>query len=304
MSKQERTERNERRRGYWSYRWKDYSTGYLFMLPWAIGFAVFVAFPVGWSFFNSFNSVRLTGAGFTYTWVGLDNFRRVLMEDNVYPIKLVTYFQEMLLIIPLILIFSFFVSLLLNQKMPGRAFIRAIFFLPVIFATGQVLMELFGQGAGKLPFIEQYNLEGLLRQYMGPRLAEPMLNVLSRAVIILWYSGVQILIFIAGYQTIPRSVYEAIRIDGATPWESFWKITLPAMVPFIGLNAVFTIVDLFTFPFNPVLEQVRVNMFHPQFGYGYASAQAWIYFALILVLLGIALGLTYRSVVKRGAVVR
>lgn len=300
MSKPEQIN-TPRRKGYLRYRWKDYGTGYLFMLPWAIGFAAFVAFPVGWSLFNSFNHVRLKGGGFEYEWVGLDNFRRALMEDNVYPIQLITYFQEMLLIIPLILIFSFLVSLLLNQKMPGRTMIRAIFFLPVIFATGQVLMELFGQGAGKLPFIAQYNLEGIVREYVGTRIAEPVLSVLNRAVIILWYSGVQILIFIAGYQTIPKTVYEAIRIDGATPWESFWKITLPGMVPFIGLNAVFTIVDLFTFPFNPVLEQVRANMFNPQTGYGYASAMAWMYFALILVLLGVALWLTYRSAMKRGA---
>jgi len=290
-----------RRKGYLRFRWKDYGTGYLFMLPWAIGFAAFVAFPVGWSLFNSFHNVTLKNASFQYEWIGLGNFRRALTVDNVYPIELITYFQEMLLIIPLILIFSFFVSLLLNQKMPGRTVIRAIFFLPVIFATGQVLMELFGQGAGKLPFIEQYNLESLVREYVGPQVAGPVLSVLSRAVIILWYSGVQILIFIAGYQTIPKSVYEAIRIDGATPWESFWKITLPGMLPFIGLNAIFTIVDLFTFPFNPVLEQVRSNMFNPQTGYGYASALAWLYFALVLVLLGLTLWITYRATTKRGA---
>jgi ABC-type sugar transport system permease subunit len=289
-----------RQKGYWSFRLKDYGTGYLFMLPWAIGFSAFVGFPVGWSLFNSFNNVRLTNDGFKYEWVGLENFRRVLTEDNIYPIQLLTYFQEMLLIIPLILIFSFFVSLLLNQRLPGRSLIRAIFFLPVIFATGQVLMELFGQGAGKLPFIAQYNLDGVIREFVGPRIAEPLLNVLSKAVIILWYSGVQILIFIAGYQTISRSVYEAIRIDGATPWESFWKITLPGMIPFIGLNAIFTVVDLFTFPFNPVMYTVRDNMFRPQTGYGYASAQAWIYFLLILFLLGAVLWITYRSVIKRG----
>ncbi len=301
MSEHKQAIRNERRPGYWGYRWRTYRAGWLFMLPWAIGFAFFVAFPVGWSFVNSFHDVNLKGSKFEYKWIGIENFRRVLMEDNVYPIELIVYFQEMLLMIPLILIFSFFVSLLLNQKLAGRGMIRAVFFLPVIFATGQVLMELFGQGAGKLPFIEQYNLEGLVREYVGPRIAEPVMNVLGKAVIILWYSGVQILIFIAGYQTIPRTVYEAIRIDGATPWESFWKITLPGMVPFIGLNAIFTIVDLFTFPFNPVLEQVRKNMFNPQYGYGYASAQAWIYFALVLLLLGAALWLTYRSTAGKGA---
>lgn len=284
-----------RRKGYYGFRWREYGVGYMFMLPWAIGFAIFVAIPVGWSLFNSFNNVRLTAEGFKYEWVGLANFHRALVEDNIYPIQLLTYFQEMLLVIPLILIFSFFVSLLLNQRLPGRTLIRAIFFLPVIFATGQVLTELFVQGAGKLPFLEQYNLEGIIRQYASPRIAEPILNVLSRAVIILWYSGVQILIFIAGYQTIPKSVYEAIRIDGATPWESFWKITLPGMVPFIGLNAIFTIVDLFTFPFNPVLEQVRTNMFKPTAGFGYASAMAWMYFTLIMLLLAVVLWMTYRT---------
>ncbi|BBI35631.1 carbohydrate ABC transporter permease [Cohnella abietis] len=300
MSLHKENVKSKRRSGQLRYRWNNYKSGYLFMLPWVLGFSIFVAFPVGWSLFNSFHNVKLRGGKFQYEFIGLDNFRRILTEDNVYPVELLLYFQEMLLIIPLILFFSLVVSLLLNQKFAGRGPIRAIFFLPVIFATGQVLMELFGQGAGELPFIEQYNLDGIIREYVGPQLADPIMGVLGKAVIILWYSGVQILIFIAGYQTIPRSVYEAIRIDGATPWESFWKITLPSMIPFIGLNAVFTIVDLFTFPMNPVMEQVRKNMFDVKTGYGYASAQAWLYFTLILLLLGIALWITYRSTVKRG----
>lgn len=291
----------QRRAGAFRYRWREYRTGYIFMLPWAIGFAVFVAAPLCWSIFNSFNKVRITPQGFKYEWIGMENYRKALFEDNVYPITMITYLQEMILIIPLILIFSFLVSLMLNQKFPGRTFARAIFFLPVIFATGQVLTELFVQGAGKLPFIEQYNLEGLVREYVSQRIADPVLSVLSRTIIILWYSGVQILIFIAGFQTIPKTVYEAIRIDGASPWESFWKITLPGMVPFIGLNAVFTIVDLFTFPFNPVLDFVKANMFNATTGYGYASALAWMYFAVIFVLLAIVLGMTYRTAVKRGA---
>lgn len=299
MSKQKR---NVRRNGYFLHQWKEYGVSYLFMLPWVLGFAVFLAVPVGWSLFNSFNKVLATSDGFKYTWVGFDNYRRILVEDNVYPIQMITYFQETLLIIPLILIFSFCVSLLLNQKFPSRTFVRAIFFLPVIFATGQVLTELFVQGAGKLPFLEQYNLEGIISQYVSPRIAEPLLNVLSRTVIILWYSGVQILIYIAGFQTIPKTVYEAISIDGATPWESFWKITLPGMIPFIGLNAVFTIVDLFTFPFNPVMAHVKDNMFRPMTGYGYASALAWLFFAIILVLLGIVLWLTSRATKAKGAI--
>ncbi len=292
--------KSSRRRQLLQFRWKEYGLGYLFMLPWMIGFVAFVAFPIGWSLWNSFNQVFITSEGFKYTWVGLDNFRRMLIENNAYPIILLTYLQEVLLIIPLILIFSFVVSLLLNEKFPGRGWMRALFFLPVIFATGQVIMELFVQGAGELPFMEQYNLDVILRQYFSEATASMLLGVLGKAVIILWYSGVQILIFIAGFQTIPKTVYEAVRVDGASPWESFWKITFPGMLPFIGLNAVYTIVDLFTFPFNPVLEIVRSNMFSPTMGYGYASAMAWLYFAIILLLLGLTLWLTYRATKGRG----
>jgi ABC-type sugar transport system permease subunit len=292
--------KTSRRKQILQFRWKEYGVGYLFMLPWIIGFIAFVAFPVGWSLWNSFNQVFITSEGFKYTWVGLDNFRRMLIENNAYPIILLTYLQEVLLIIPLILIFSFFVSLLLNEKFPGRGWMRALFFLPVIFATGQVIMELFVQGAGELPFVKEYNLDLILRQYFSESTSNMLLGILSKAVIILWYSGVQILIFIAGFQTIPKTVYEAVRVDGASPWESFWKITFPGMLPFIGLNAVYTIVDLFTFPFNPVMEVVRNNMFSPTTGYGYASAMAWLYFAVIMLLLGITLWLTYRASRGRG----
>ncbi|BBI31606.1 carbohydrate ABC transporter permease [Cohnella abietis] len=294
--------KTSRRKQILMFRWKEYGLGYLFMLPWILGFIAFVAFPVGWSLWNSFNRVYITSEGFQYTWVGLGNFKRMLIENNAYPIILLTYLQEVLLIIPLILIFSFFVSLLLNEKFPGRGWMRALFFLPVIFATGQVIMELFVQGAGELPFVSQYNLDVILRQYFSAGTSDMLLGILSKAVIILWYSGVQILIFIAGFQTISKSVYEAVRVDGASPWESFWKITFPGMLPFMGLNAIYTIVDLFTFPFNPVMEIVRNNMFSPTTGYGYASAMAWLYFLIILVLLGITLWLTYRATKGRGDV--
>lgn len=287
-----------RRRQYFLFRWKDYGVGYLFMLPWIVGFCSFVAFPVGWSIYNSFHKIALTSEGFQYTWVGLKNYYQMLFENNAYPIILITYFQQMLLIIPLILIFSFFVSLLLNQKFPGRGFMRTIFFLPVIFATGQVITELFSQGAGELPFLDTYNIDAMANRFFGGWVKNAIVNVLTQAVIILWYSGVQILIFIAGFQTIPKTLYEAIRVDGASPWESFWKITFPAMIPFIGLNAIYTIVELFTFPFNPVLEIVSRNMFDAARGYGYASAMAWLYFLLILVLITVALGFTSRATRK------
>ncbi|WP_246608450.1 carbohydrate ABC transporter permease [Paenibacillus agaridevorans] len=293
-------ELNFQRKQRWRTALKEQLLGYLFMAPWLLGFLVFMAVPLGWSLYLTFNKVLLTPDGFKYTWRGLGNFRDALLVDNSYPVKLFTYVQEVILMIPIIVIFALFVALLLNQRFPGRFLLRAIFFLPVIFATGQVLTELFTQGAGELPFIDQYNVKPLVNEYVGPKLAEPIINILGKFVIILWYSGVQILIFIAGFQTISKSVYEAVRIDGATPWESFWKITLPGAVPFIGLNAIYTIVDLFTFPLNPVLAEVSNNMFKPDTGYGYASALAWIYFLIIFVMLGFVLLLLRRSSKRKG----
>ncbi|MWV42115.1 ABC transporter permease subunit [Paenibacillus sp. HJL G12] len=282
------------------YHFKRYGVGLLFMLPWIIGFCVFVAIPIGWSMFMSLHKVAVVPGGFKYTWLGLQNYRDAFLKDNVFPIELITYFQEMILMVPVIVIFALLISLLLNQRFPGRFIYRALFFLPVIFATGQVLSELFTQGAGDVPFLEQYNLEPIVRQYVGGELAKTVMEVLGRVVLILWYSGVQILIFIAGFQTISPSVYEAVRIDGASPWESFWKITLPASVPFISLNVLYTIIDLFTFPLNPVLKHIKDNMFKVDTGYGYASALAWIYFGFIFVLLALVLGLFSRSMRLKG----
>jgi len=289
-----------RKRAELKYHVSRYGTGLLFMLPWMIGFILFVLIPVSWSLFMAFNKVQVGGT-FKYEWVGLRNFRDAFLKDNIFPVELITYFQQMLLMVPIIVLFALLISLMLNQKFPGRFIFRALFFLPVIFATGQVLSELFAQGVGDVPFLEQYNLEPLVKKYVGAQFTETVMDVLSRAVLILWYSGVQILIFIAGFQTIPASVYEAVRIDGATPWDSFWKITLPASMPFISLNMLYTIIDLFTFPLNPVLAHIKDNMFKANTGYGYASALAWIYFAFIFILIAIVLGVFGRKM-KRGSV--
>ncbi|MGG1639153.1 ABC transporter permease [Paenibacillus sp. FSL A5-0031] len=279
--------------------WKRYGMGLLFMLPWIIGFAMFVIIPISWSLFMSFNKVQVAVGGFKYEWVGLRNFRDAFLKDNIFPIELITYFQEMLLMVPIIVIFALLISLMLNQKFPGRFIFRALFFLPVIFATGQVLSELFLQGAGDIPFLEQYNLLPIVEEYVGKQFAETVMAVLGKAILILWYSGVQILIFIAGFQTISPTIYEAVRIDGASPWDSFWKITLPACVPFISLNVLYTIIDLFTFPLNPVLKHIKDNMFKVDTGYGYASALAWIYFGLIFALIALVLWLFNRSLKTR-----
>lgn len=256
--------------------------GSLFIAPWIVGFLVFMAFPLGYSFYMSFHQVKILATGIQTKYKGVSYYKYILFEnaDLLYN-QLIPFLRQAILMLPIIVVFSLLVAIMLNQKFWGRTFFRAVFFLPVIFTTGQVVTEFINQGEGNLDFLSRYNLATLVVTYLPAAWAGPIVRVLDSFVLILWYSGVQILIFLAGRQTIPPSVYEAARIDGANPWETFWKITLPAMLPFILLNLIYTTVDLFTFPGNPILSQVNTSE------YGLSSALAWIYFVIIFLFLGI-----------------
>jgi len=256
--------------------------GSIFAAPWIIGFLVFMLFPLAYSLYMSFQQVRILGTGIEITPVGLKHYRYIMLENaNILYNQLFPFLRQALIMIPIILVFSLLVAIILNQNFAGRGFFRSIFFLPVIFTTGQVVREFMNQGEGDIGFIQRYNITSIIGQNLDPTWASPLIAVMGSFVLVLWYSGVQILIFLAGRQTISSTVYEAARIDGASPWEVFWKITLPGMVPFILLNLIYTTVDLFTFPTNPILTQVTSA------NYGQSSALAWIYFVIILVFLGI-----------------
>ncbi|MCQ6563539.1 carbohydrate ABC transporter permease [Paenibacillus mendelii] len=276
--------------------------GYLFLLPWLVGLVLFVLYPLFYSMYMSFHRVRFTGEGMVLERPGWDNYTYAFFSDNVFVAAILGTLKNSLFIIPIIVVFAFFVAILLNLKFPGRFFFRGIFFLPVIFGTGQVIMQIFGvASAGRLEMLDRYNVAIFITNNLPEVWAEPVLSVLNSFVLILWYSGVQILIFISGLQTIGISVYEAAKIDGATPWETFWKITLPAMTPFILLNLIYTIVDMFTLPLiNPIMEMIVENMSKPQLGYGYASAQGWIYFIFMFALLLLVLLISRRWVYYAG----
>jgi ABC-type sugar transport system permease subunit len=271
---------------------RDAITAYILLIPWLIGLGMFVLYPIIYSLYMSFMDVRVTGTGIVMKPIAWGNYKQAFLIDNEFTLLLANYLKECLLIIPIIVLFALFVSIILNLKFPGKGVFRAIFFLPVIFATGQVLTEIFSQGAAGLSILDQYNIRPYIEQNLPGIFAEPLLGVLNMFVLILWYSGVQVLIFLAGLQTIGRPVYEAAGIDGASPWEIFWKITLPAITPFILLNVIYTIVDMFTFPFSPILELITHHMKYT--GYGYASAIGWIYFSIVFIIILLVMWLFWR----------
>jgi ABC-type sugar transport system permease subunit len=273
--------------------------GSLFIAPWAFGFLAFVAFPLAYSLYMSFHQVRVTATGIVTTPVGFLYYREILFADGglLYD-DLFPFLRQAALMIPIILIFSLIAAILLNVRFRGRMLFRVIFFLPVIFASGQIIEELIAQGEGRLAVLQELRLERYLSDYLPGGWGAPVLHVLDMFVIVLWYSGVQILIFLAGRQTISGSVYEAARIDGADPWSIFWKITLPGLMPFMLLNLIYTVVDLFTFPTNPIISKVTTE------NYGVSSALAWIYFAIVLAFLGLAVGLLGRIARQSAATTR
>ncbi|XEC95826.1 carbohydrate ABC transporter permease [Paenibacillus tarimensis] len=256
--------------------------GSIFISNWVIGFLLFMAFPLSYSFYMSFHHLEILATGLKVEYRGVAHYKSILFENGRYLYnELIPFLREALIMVPVIVIFALLIAIMLNQRFAGRTLFRVIFFLPVIFTTGQIIQEFMNQGEGNIEFLDRYNIGFFVRELLPGSWAGPIISVLGSFVLVLWYSGVQILIFLAGRQTISKSIYEAARIDGATPWETFWKITLPEMVPFILLNMIYTVVDLFTFPTNPIINRVNT------LDYGRSSALAWIYFAIVLTFIGI-----------------
>jgi len=260
--------------------------GYGFIGIWLIGFILLTLIPLIRSIIFSLSDVSITGNEGIVTYpVGFDNFINILTTDVTFIDSILSFLSEMILYVPVILILSMMIAIMLNQKIKFRALFRGIFFLPVIIVSGPVINELLNQGAGSVPLIEQYGMLETIGEILPSFLAQPIQSLLSEMIMVLWFSGVQIVLFLAGLQKMSTEVYEAAQIDGASPWETFWKITLPSLRNIMVVAAIYTVVMLSTFSNNEVLGLIRQMMFASNGGYGYASAMSWLYFILISIIL-------------------
>jgi ABC-type sugar transport system permease subunit len=274
--------------------------GYMFMSLWIVGFVLFMAFPLLYSLVISFYKVNFLGAEIRMDFVGLNNFKYAFLKDTQFPTLFLLFMKQTVLILFIIVLFALIVAVLVSQRFPGRFLYRAIFFLPVVLSSNSILDRLEASQGGKLAFLENYDIAGWLQQYLSKGMSDPLLAVMNNFVLILWFSGVQVLIFLGGLQTISPSVYEAARIDGATPWESFWKITLPGIAPFVMLNLVYTTVDQFTSPFSDLLQYIAQVRTNPIMGFGYSSSLGWIFFMFVLVFIGLIMLLGRRLAFSQG----
>ncbi len=299
MSKMTREEKKHRKRvkpGRLAKR--EALVGLAFVSPWILGALVFLVYPLGASFWYALNNIRITPLGMNFTFVGQGNFTQILMSDQSFPTQLIEYIVSTVISVPIIVVFALIIALMLNENIKGKGFFRLIFFLPVIIVSGPILSQLTEQGAGTITAIDTQAISSAIGSFLPQSLAEPIENIFNNMITILWYSGVQILIFLSSLQKIDRSMYEAAEIDGASGWESFWKITLPTVKPMILLNCIYTVVFISNNDQNAIIGLIKSAMFSgtSEKGYGYASAMAWLYSLVVVILVVIfALLLTTRK---------
>lgn len=276
---------------------REASIGFMFIFLWMVGYAIFTLYPVFYSLYLSLFKVVLDGADINLTFVGIDNFKAAFLQDPYFVEIILEYVLEMILNVPVVIVFALVIAMLINQDVKGKGAWRTVFFLPVIISTGPVIAELMDQGATTLPSIRSYNFIRLILNNVGDFISSPIQSLFDTILLVLWFAGIQILILLAGLQKIDRSIYEASMIDGASPWESFWKITLPSIMPLITVSIVYTVVSMSVFSLNEVIIYVRNVMLGESTlgtlttGYGYSAALAWIYFIVMTILILMFVGL-------------
>jgi len=281
---------------------KNAVAGYLFILPFLLGLLAFMFLPILESLRMVFSDVNidLVKNGFSMDFSGMDNLKRVLMIDPEFNRLLVEEIGRMLLIVPAVIIFSLFAALILNQEFKARGIVRAIFFLPVILSSG--IMIGLETNNTLLNSMAEIIKEGNLMKSSVTGVLEDILvtdgaasdfmayifQTINQIYDIAMASGIQIIIFLSALQTIPPSMFEAAKIEGATGWECFWKITFPMISPLILVNVVYSVVDYFIRTDNRVMEKIRVTMMQ-RMEYGFSTAMAWVYFFAVILIIGIAM---------------
>ena len=272
--------------------------GYLFTSPFILGFLLFMVKPFLQSFYMSFCDVQVGAGSFVTTYNGLYQYNYAFRVDPEYARLLIESFTKMIIYSFAIMVFSFFVALILNQEFHGRAFVRAIFFLPVILSSGVILgLETDNSVIAQMHATVEDSmnnvsvtavLESILRTAgIGTRAYETVFELIDNIYDIALASGNQIIVFLSGLQTIPKSMDEAASIEGCTSWESLWKVTFPMVSSIFLVNWVYTIVDFCMRSDNEVMEKITDTMVD-QLNYGLSSAMAWCYFAITIVFLAIS----------------
>ncbi len=285
---------------------KKARAGWVFVLPFIIGLIVIYIPIIFDSIRYSFNKIKiLQGGGYSLEFVGWENYQEALFVDPSFVQTLSQGITQILFDIPAIVVFSLFMAVLLNQKMFGRAAFRAIFFIPVILNTGLVAridegnqlleymedtsdsIETGTENSSVTEIVSLTDITWLFQTMkVGTGLVEYVTQMVNNIYGIINRSGVQMLIFLSGLQSISPAIYESCSIDGATTWETFWKITFPMVSPMILTCTVYTVIDNFTSASNRVMTYIS-DVYNQAGGNVVSSAMSWIYFLVVIALVAV-----------------
>ena len=286
---------------YHTMRARNARLGVLFILPLIIGFLVFMLRPLLESLSMSLSNVTMkVGEGYSTTFVGLSNYKYALAVDPEFNTLLVEEIGRMVINAVATLVLSFVIAVLLNQDFKGRTLARVIFFLPVILSSGvlpgiESQNEFYNMMQGISDEIANQsgvNISAALQELLmvsgiAGSLFDVLFTMIDAIYDIVMASGIQIIVFLSGLQSISPSLYEAADIEGCTAWESFWKITFPIVSPLLLVNCIYTIIDFFMKNDNKVMERINEVMYS-QFRFGESSAMSWIYFGVALLFIAIS----------------
>src|SRR5574344_233829 len=278
-------------------------TGYLFILPFIIGFILFMIQPLYQSLQMSLSDVALNSGkhGFGLTWNNYYNYIKAFTIDPEFNRMLATQIETMIVQSIATIVFSFFVALILNQQFKGRALVRSIFFLAVILSSGVLVgieynnsllaglkktIEEEGNANSVTSVLEKILTSGTINA-SSKKIFDTLFEIIDKIYDVAMASGIQIIIFLSGLQNISPSMYEAAEMEGCTKWESLWKITVPMISPIFLVCWVYTIIDFFTKTNNQIMEKIN-NVMIVQLNYGYSSALAWIYFVVVMLLIALS----------------
>lgn len=281
-------------------RQREILSGLLFFLPWVIGFLAITCYPLIYSIVISFNQVAIRPGEVVLEPVGWEYFRQALFLDTEFPTLLVASVTQVAIGTPISVVFALVMALLLNRGFKGRTVYRMIFFMPVIIMSGPVMSELMTETSAMSIDMDLMGLNAILME-LDKGWSLLLLKVLNSFIKILWFCGVQIIVFLVALQKIDGSMYEAASIDGASPWEAFWKITLPHLRPIIMLNAIYTIIEMGTAADDATNAKIMESITDIARPYSFAAAMSWIYAFCLMLLMTIAFLLLRERREKGGA---
>ena len=285
---------------------KKARAGFLFVLPWILGALVFFVYPL-------FNTLRLSMSEIVNQstmetkFVGFKWYIDTVASDVDFLPNMFKVSIQNLINLPFLNIFALIIAVMLNRDIKARGFYRTVFFLPALLGSGFIMQQLLGSNVDgqAIGYAGSLILSDTVVEYIGPTGTSFVQAFLNNVTSILWASGLPIVIYLSGLQSIAPAIYEAAKVDSATEWEMFWLITLPMMAPMIQLNLVFTVIYTFSMADNDMLEYISWLAFETNdaHNYEYSSAVSWIYCIFILAIVGLLFLLTKKAVdnVKEGA---